>query len=134
MKIKTGGREFSITCGECKEFVRRLPSLRFVPYMEKEYKNMAMPFGKYKGIIISTMIRNEEISYLIGMRGDDIWFRMDYHLKQCINRQIENYAFLKKEGKIDPDSEKRRKGVPMPDPLAEMKPYEKKFDPNDLPI
>lgn len=127
-------RSFSMECGECNAFIRKIPSFKLDAYMEKEYKIMTMPFGKYKGVVISTMTRSEEISYLIWTREDKLWKTLDYHLRQCISKQIENYSQLKKEGKLPIDNEMREKGFKMPDPLDGMKVPEKKFTSDDLPI
>lgn len=130
--IKTSNA--SIFCGKCNEFIRKIPTFKLAPFMETEYKNMIFPFGKYKGVIISTMIRTEEISYLYWVRTDKLWQTMDYNLKQCILRQLDNYTQMQKEGTLPKDNEMREKGRILIDPLDGMKVPEKKFTSDDLPI
>jgi hypothetical protein len=131
MVLQANNRNFSIRCKNCGEHVRTLPSFCMKEYMEAKYKNMAFPIGKYRGIIISTMVRKQDISFLLWYRESELWRSATEDLKNCIQRHLENYAWLKKDGKLAENDDER------PEPITKKYPldlFPKKFNEDHLPL
>lgn len=85
------GSYFNVFCNFCNTHIRKIPSWKLAPHLEKAMKDVVMPFGRYKGTIISSMNKKEEIDYLTWFRTSGAWKTTNDIYKNVINQHLDNH-------------------------------------------
>lgn len=132
LSLMEDGKAFAISCGFCDVPIRHINSYKFDEAPPKAIANVSFPFGKkYKGVVISTMNRKEDITYLTWVRNQsDMWQYLNDEVKGAINYQIDNHSKKKAMGVKEEESQ-----IPEPqkkfDPLKD---FLKNFDGDSLSV
>ena len=124
------GEKFAVVCSFCESFIRNLPTWRLAEDKGKDLKEVAMPYGKYKGVKIFSLVRQEEISYLIWLQRSEGWAGLNDTYKDAIRQHLSNHQTQKRDGTLLPNEERK----PKEKKFNPLEVFEKNFDPDDLSI
>lgn len=80
-----GGNDFALSCGFCDEPIKPVAVELF---RDPEPHKIMMPFGKYRGTIIGTMNRLEDINYFKWLKKSDAWGILGEGARAAIDTQI----------------------------------------------